>query len=295
MTHAASARTTSEVTLRRATPADAEVCGNICYEAFLSIGMRHNFANDMASPAESIGLLTFMFNTPGFYAIVAEQNGKIVGSNVMFEADPIASIGPITVAPEVQDGSIGRRLMADVIARARDLNKPGIRLVQASYHARSLALYAKLGFIVRDTLAIIYGATPTFLSQGATVRSARPEDQAVCDELCFRVHGHDRAQELAGAIAQGIATVVERAGRITGYSTGVGFFCHAVAETNDDVKALIAAAPSFAGPGFLVPTRNADLFRWCLENGLRVKYVMTLMAIGLYNEPQGAWLPSVAY
>jgi hypothetical protein len=32
-----------------------------------------------------------------------------------------------------------------------------------------------------------------------------------------------------------------------------------------------------------------------LRNGLRVLYPMTLMTRGLYNEPTGAYLPSVLY
>ena len=108
-------------------------------------------------------------------------------------------------------------------------------------------------------------------------------------------HGHDRGGELLDAIRQGSATVVERLGRITGYSTGIGWFSHAVAETNDDLKALIGAATVFLGPGFLVPSRNGELFRWCLSQGLRVSAQATLMTIGLYNEPAGAYLPSILY
>ncbi len=59
--------------------------------------------------------------------------------------------------------------------------------------------------------------------------------------------------------------------------------------------ALIGAAPQFFGPGFLLPTRNYQLFSWCLANGLRLVQQMTLMSIGLYNEPAGAYLPSVVY
>jgi hypothetical protein len=99
----------------------------------------------------------------------------------------------------------------------------------------------------------------------------------------------------AAAVAQGVASVVERAGRITGYSTPVAFFGHAVAENNDDLKALIAAAESFPGPGVLVPTRNGQLLLWCLGEGLRITQTMTLMTMGLYNQPDGAWLPSVMY
>jgi hypothetical protein len=89
--------------------------------------------------------------------------------------------------------------------------------------------------------------------------------------------------------------VVEYAGRITGYATMIGFFGHAVAEGNDDLKALIGAAPAFPGPGFLLPTRNSHMLRWCLAHGLRVVQPMTLMSTGLYNEPAGAWLPSILY
>jgi len=66
-------------------------------------------------------------------------------------------------------------------------------------------------------------------------------------------------------------------------------------ESNHDLQALISAATELQGPGILVPTRNAALFRWCLENGLRVVQTMTLMTIGLYNEPAGAYLPSILY
>ena len=68
-----------------------------------------------------------------------------------------------------------------------------------------------------------------------------------------------------------------------------------IRKTIEDLKALIGAAPNFPGPGFLIPTRNSDLLRWCLENGLRLVQPMTLMSLGLYNEPDGAFLPSVLY
>jgi hypothetical protein len=35
--------------------------------------------------------------------------------------------------------------------------------------------------------------------------------------------------------------------------------------------------------------------RWCLNSGLRITQPMTLMTVGLYNEPAGAYLPSILY
>jgi hypothetical protein len=81
---------------------------------------------------------------------------------------------------------------------------------------------------------------------------------------------------------------------MTGYTTQVAFFGHAP-ETNDDLKALIAAAPSLAGPDFLLPSSNTELFQWCLAHGLRMVQPMTLMTIGLHNKPKGAYLPSVLF
>src|SRR5205807_1643093 len=122
-----------------------------------------------------------------------------------------------------------------------------------------------------------------------------PDDVAACGELCTRVHGHERNGELCDAIAAGSARVIERPGRICGYATGFGYGWHAVAETNEDLSALLSSAEGCMGLGMLVPARNAELLRWCLENGLRIVQQSTLMTIGLYNEPAGAYLPSILF
>jgi hypothetical protein len=131
--------------------------------------------------------------------------------------------------------------------------------------------------------------------EGHVVRPATEADVDRCNRVCRDVHGHDRDGELRDAIAKVSASVVEHDGRITGYATIIGFFGHAVGESSEDLKALIGEAKEFAGPGFLLPTRNGELFRWCLANGLRVTQPMTLMTMGLYNEPAGAFLPSILY
>jgi len=110
----------------------------------------------------------------------------------------------------------------------------------------------------------------------------------------MRIHGFERSRELSMSIGHG-ARVVEREGRITGYSSGLAFFGHSTAETNLDLQALIASVEQFEGPGILLPTRNTALFRWCLANDLRVVQPLTLMSVGLYNDPAGAWLPWVTF
>lgn len=283
------------IALRRGRDGDAAAAGAICYRAFKTIAEAHNFIPDFPSPEIAAGLLGNMIRHDGFYDLVAEIDGRIVGSNFLDERNPIAAIGPITVEPGDQNGQVGRLLMQAAMDRAREKGFAGIRLLQAGYHNRSLSLYLKLGFDAREHIACLQGPAVGKSVPGCTVRAARSDDLAACNGVCFRVHGHDRGGELADAVAQGTASVVERAGRITGYTTVMAYFGHAVGETNDDLKALIGAAPAYLGPGFLLPTRNGEMMRWCLSEGLRVIHTMTLMTIGLYNEPEGAWLPSVLY
>jgi predicted N-acetyltransferase YhbS len=283
------------VKLRPGTPADAEACGRICFDAFATITAAHGVPRDFPSVEAATGLVSALLAHPGIFSVVAEADGVVAGSNFLDERTPIAGVGPITVDPATQDGSIGRQLMTAVLERAAERGAAGVRLVQGAYHTRSLALYAKLGFEVRETLACLRGEPIGMAVEGRSVRPATTADLEACDRLCRAVHGHDRSPEVSDGITRRTAAVVEHGGRITGYTAGLSFFAHSVGETADDLKALIGAAPEFGGPGILVPMREGALFRFCLDNGLRVVQVLTLMTRGLYNEPQGAWLPSIMF
>lgn len=285
----------SLVAVRKARPEDAPACGRICYEAFTKISTDHGFPPDFPSVEVATGVLSMMFAHPGFYCVVAESGGQILGSNCLDERSAIAGIGPITIDPAVQNKGVGRALMEAVLARSAERGFRGTRLLQSAFHNRSLSLYTKLGFDTREPISTMQGPPMKSPTPGCSIRPGRMPDLEECNRLCRAVHGHDRGGEVRDAIEQGTAVVAERAGRIAAYSTGIGFFGHTVGESNADVQALIANSDTFAGPGILVPTRNAGLFRWCLENGLRVVQPMTLMTVGFYNEPAGAYLPSILY
>lgn len=281
--------------LRPGRPEDATLCGTICYEAFKGIAEEHRFPASYTSAQVAIARMQERLAHSGFYGVVAELEGRVVGSNFLDERAAIAGLGPVTVDPAVQNRTLGRQLMQHVLDRVTARQGPGVRLVQAAYHTRSLCLYAKLGFEVRDMLARMTGPPLALHLPGYTARPAWPDDLAACNGVCEHVHGHDRSGELADAIQQQTATVVEHAGRLCGYATVIGVSGHAVGETTDAVKALIAAAPAFERGGFLVPLRNGELFRWCLAHGLRAAVPQTLMSCGFYQEPTGAYLPSVLY
>src|SRR5438132_468399 len=117
------------IVLRPGRPPDAASCGLICFEAFKAINDEHKFPWDFPSAEVAIGVLTMLLSNPGFYSVVAEQDGKIVGSNFLDERGPIAGIGPITVDPSSQNQTIGRRLMGAVLDRASARHAAGVRLL----------------------------------------------------------------------------------------------------------------------------------------------------------------------
>ena len=279
--------------LRAARSEDIPACGEIMYEAFRGIAEQHNFPPDFPSPEAAGGLLGSMLEAPGFDAFVAAEDGGIVGSIFVSRRSPVGGISVITVDPAAQNRSVGRQLMRHGMDHLSENGHARQQLVQAGYHNRSLCLYAKLGFVATEMLSNMTGDSIRAELPGRTVRPAAADDADACNGLCRRVHGFDRAGEVAEAIRQGTAAVVESAGRITGYTTGVGFVGHGVGESNEDLKALIASVDQFVGPGILIPTGNGELFRWCLENGLRVVQQMILMDTAPAGPPNGSYWPAV--
>ena len=70
-----------------------------------------------------------------------------------------------------------------------------------------------------------------------------------------------------------------------------------MAETHDDLETLllVLAASASAPLRFNLPTRDAALFRWGLDQGMRIERPLTLMARGWYQEPRGPYFPSGFY
>jgi predicted N-acetyltransferase YhbS len=283
--------------IRPATPADSEACGRIIFEAFRGIADRHGFPWDFPSEEAGAQLATTFIEAPSIYGVVAELDGRVVGSNFMAEGDPIRGIGPITVDPAVQGSSVGRRLMEAALARAGDAL--GVRLVQDAFNTRSMSLYASLGFDVREPLLLMQGTPRSGPDLGYAVRPMTAADLDACGALCTAVHGVERTHELQEALRLFAPFVVEREGRITGYLSAATFWLmnHGVAETELDMRALLAGAGAMSPEplSMLLPTRQANLFRWCLHQGLRAIKPMTLMTMGHYQEPKGCYFPSVLY
>jgi len=286
---------TGKIVVRPGVSNDLDACGSIFYEAFSSVNEQHNFPSEVPSPEDGKHLLEALFAS-GVHFLVAEMDGRVVGSNFIDERSQIAGVGPISVSPDVQSRGMGRVLMQAAIDRPRDHRLEGIRLMQASFNTRSLSLYAKLGFVVREPVAVMAGLPTTHRAvAGCTVRLAETADLLSANALCRKVYGSDRSLDLQAAIERGDGLIVEREGRLTGYASGFGYLSHAVGESTLDIEALLCAAERVDGTGIVIPTRNGELFRWCLENEMRVVIPYTSMTMGSYAPPQGAYIPSIMF
>src|SRR3954469_494497 len=145
----------SSIVLRNPTPADVPECARIVYEAFKCFHERHGFTPDIPSVDMARQFLGMMATHPRMWGVVAESEGRIVGSNFLDERDPIRGVGPITVDPAVQARGVGKRLMQAVMERGR--GSAGIRLVQDAFNAVSMSLYTSLGFEAKEPLALVRG------------------------------------------------------------------------------------------------------------------------------------------
>lgn len=287
------------VSIRPIAADDAEACGRIIHDAFRGIAAAHAFPPDFPSAEAGTRFAAASMDSPARFGVVAESDdGRVVGSNFLAEGDPIRAVGPITVDPSFQGGGVGRRLMNEVLERAKGAR--GVRLVADAFNCRSVALYASLGFEAKELLLLMRGAPRSGPIPGLVVRPLVADDLGACARLCGAVHDVERSVELRDALMTFTPSIVEREGRVTGYLTAPTFWQanHGIAETEGDMRALISGAAAAVGPepvSFLLPVRQASLFRWCLSERMRVVKPMTLMAAGEYREPRGVWFPSVSY
>jgi GNAT superfamily N-acetyltransferase len=285
----------SEVIVRPLAAADIAPAGRILYEAFRRVFERHNFPPPFHSEETAIQLLTFFYVRAPYHILAAEMDGRLAGTCVADEHNPVIGIGPISVSPEVQGRNVGRRLMEAMLERYQD--RSGVRLLQDAFNLASMSLYASLGFEAKEPIVLLEGTPGGEAPAWAEARPLEAEDLAAANLLCMEVFGLDRSSEIFEAFERRRGLVAVREGRITAYATAVSRAGHGAAETDLDLAALIHAAGRDGQTelAFMAPTRRSELFRWCLKQGLKVVKPMTLMARGSYQDPAGAFFVHSRY
>jgi hypothetical protein len=171
-----------------------------------------------------------------------------------------------------------------------------IRLLQDTYNASSLALYASLGFKVRETVALMR-TTPT-QSQDGTVRLMLEKDLPIIEQLSKAYYGVSRRNEVLNEMNYGFQTYIrERDGRATGYLMP-GLIGHGAYETVEDALALLGQTSRQVTPHFrkfLCPLSEHKLFEASLKAGWRIEKLLNYMTLETYTPPTGVWTPSACY
>jgi GNAT superfamily N-acetyltransferase len=291
-----SAAEAGQVTLREVEPGDADACAQILFDAFGAIHDHHRFRRDFPAMEAAAGMMGMWIPHPQIWGVVAEMDGRVVGSNFLDERDPIRGVGPITIDPEAQNAGVGRMLMSAVLERGKDAR--GIRLVQDGFHMRSLSLYTSLGFDVTASCVLMEGRPRDEPATGYEARPVTEDDVEECEALCTRVHGFARTGALRDSIGPFAPHAALRDGRIVAYASTLTFWplAYGVAEDEEAMRALLlGAAAALDQPiGMLLPIQSG-LFRWARGQGLRGVKPMNVMARGEYQEPHGSYFPSVLY
>ena len=292
-----------EISVRTATPEDGLVAGQICFNAFSAISAAHGFPCDLPSSEAGIGLLSMMFSSPGFYCVVAEHDGRIVGSNCLDERSVIRGTGSRSPSTRTYktSASVASSCRPRWTARRRGRALPeSVSSVQAAFHNRSFSLYTSLGFDIREPLSCLRGAdAPNGTFPDALCDPLNLYDADACNALSRRVHGFDRGVDLAQAIEQGTARVVER-----GASPHRTPLLHArspairTAEMNiEPTSPAITSAGPFGSWNTPVPSRNSVLPALVPGDAACESFSPMILkwSTRLYNDPKRRTFPSVRF
>jgi len=268
----------------------------ICHEAYKDLTDRHHFPPMFPSTGVARQAFKMILDSDFSYGVTAMVNGEPVGSAIMWLMDEVAAIGPVSMEPSFQGQSVARPMMEYLLDYAHRNDYEMVRLSQRSYNPVSLSLYAKVGFNTVESFMEMR-PSPRPDSEEA-VRPFIETDFPAIEMLSKRNYKVNRSSDLRAISQFGGNTLVRDSGKgLTGYlacGPGLG---HGVAETDEDILALVGeAAIRFPDSAkFNCPLSNGNLYRKFLEAGCRAVEVHTLMAYGPYEQPEGVWLPSGGY
>jgi GNAT superfamily N-acetyltransferase len=287
-----------EVNIRPAVSADITACGQIAHAAFKDINERHGFENlELPTAKEACQHAEFIIHNPYYYNLVAEASDHVIGLCFLDEHNSIRGIELVCVDPAAQGEGVGRKLMETALERCQGAR--GVRLLQHTFNMSSLALYASLGFAVKEPLMLMRGRLSGQPSKDVEIRPIRSQELDECGELYEKIHGFERNNEIRDYLKYFTPVIAMRSSHIVAYASApaTSLMNHVVAETENDMKALLLGiSASTTDPLLLLlPVRQASLFRWCLEQKLRIVKPFTLMALGDYQEPAGCYLPSALF
>ena len=149
--------------------------------------------------------------------VVAERDGKVLGTALSWRFGNYATIGLVIVAPELQGQRIGNRMMETLL----DQLSPRDVLLHATVAGRGL--YERLGFVSAGEIDQHQGALVAALPalagrEGDRLRPLEDADVESLIAMDARGAGMPRGELLRSLFAQERTVVLERGGQAAGFA-----------------------------------------------------------------------------
>lgn len=145
--------------------------------------------------------------------VARDPIGRVLGSAMWFPlSDAVVSVGMVITSPRLQVNGTGRwlmgRILADTAGRARVLNAT----------KQAYRLYVSLGFKALAEVSQMNGVVTACPGFPTHARPMRPEDRAAIHALDRAAMGFARPAALEAVLDVSEGLVIERGGRIEGFS-----------------------------------------------------------------------------
>jgi GNAT superfamily N-acetyltransferase len=145
--------------------------------------------------------------------VARDPIGRVLGSAMWFPlSEDVASVGMVITSPKLQENGTGRwlmgRILSETAGRARVLNA-----TKEAYR-----LYVSLGFRTLAEVSQMNGIITACPDFPCHARPMRPEDRAAILALDEAAMGLSRRAVIETVLALSEGLVIERAGRIEGFS-----------------------------------------------------------------------------
>jgi hypothetical protein len=125
--------------IRNMAKEDINRVGEIIYEAFNSVAIKYGYISNVNSVEEGSRLAWTLFHHGPCERLVAEVEGRVVGSACLSIRGDFAGLGPAVVDPYCQDKAMGKELISGVLKKAENLKS--IRTFTESFNPAAFSLY----------------------------------------------------------------------------------------------------------------------------------------------------------
>ena len=170
------------------------------------------------------------FHSANVEAVVAEEDGVILGSNFATRWGSLGFFGPVSIRPDRWNGGCAQPLVAAACAAFARWGVTHQCLFTFPHSTKHIHLYGKFGFYPRFLTAVMtrsarVGELPGDARYGALAPAARETAEAACRAVADSLYdGLDLSDEIRAVAAQGLGDTLllwDGASRLGGFAV-----CH---------------------------------------------------------------------